>query len=84
MVLPCKVGDTIYFVGEEFYNYQLHSGLQKGRVKGFEFDKTWLVWVHFEKDTPTAGVAFKVKDFGKTVFLTREEAEDALEGMKNG
>lgn len=25
-----------------------------------------------------------IPEIGKTVFLTREEAEDALEGMKNG
>lgn len=82
VVLPCKVGDKVYSIRSDFYNYEKHTGIQRGKVKGFEFDKTWMVWVNLEKDTPKSCVAFKVKDFGKTVFLTRKEAEAALNEMQ--
>lgn len=76
--LPCKVGDTVYSIKDDFYNYKIHSGLQKGKVIGFEFNKKCFIWVHFKNDTPTGGIAFELNDIGKTVFLTKEEAEKSL------
>lgn len=58
VVLPCKVGDTVYTLLRRF------DGADVVR-------ETELWWT----DIP---------QLGKTVFLTREEAEKALEAMKNG
>lgn len=58
MVLPCKVGDTVYTLLRRF------DGADVVR-------ETELWWT----DIP---------QLGKTVFLTREEAEKALEAMKDG
>ncbi len=58
VVLPCKVGDTVYILRRTF---------DGADVVG----ETELWWT----DIP---------QLGKTVFLTREEAEKALEAMKDG
>lgn len=58
VVLPCKVGDTVYILRRTF---------DGADVVG----ETELWWT----DIP---------QLGKTVFLTREEAEKALEEMKDG
>ena len=58
VVLPCKVGDTVYILRRTF---------DGADVVG----ETELWW----DDIP---------QLGKTVFLTREEAEKALEAMKDG
>lgn len=78
VVLPIKLGDTIYSIREDFYNYRKHSGVRRGEVVGFEYDKTWMIWVHLDDDTPKSGIAFKVKDFGKVIFNNLEKAESAL------
>ena len=68
VVLPCKVGDTIYRRGDpikKIYEWQI------AYVEVYE-DET--VFVDDSDNT------FVEADIGKTVFLTREEAEKALEG----
>lgn len=70
IVLPCKVGDTIYRCGDpikKIYEWQI------AYVEVYE-DET--VFVDDSDNT------FVEADFGKTVFLTREEAEAALKGGK--
>ena len=67
VVLPCKVGDTIYRCGDpikKIYEWQI------AYVEVYE-DET--VFVDDSDNT------FVEADIGKTVFLTREEAERALE-----
>ncbi len=70
VVPPCKVGDMVYHV--------------KGKnvlmmpVKWFETNNYgWCACCNYP---PMATFAFKFDDFGKTVFLTREEAVRALKG----
>ena len=67
VVLPCKVGDTIYRCGDpikKIYEWQI------AYVEVYE-DET--VFVDDSDNT------FVEADIGKTVFLAREEAEKALE-----
>ena len=67
MVLPCKVGDTIYRCGDpikKIYEWQI------AYVEVYE-DET--VFVDDSDNT------FVEADIGKTVFLAREEVERALE-----
>ncbi len=67
VILPCKVGDTIYRCGDpikKIYEWQI------AYVEVYE-DET--VFVDDSDNT------FVEADIGKTVFLTREEAEKALE-----
>ena len=74
IVLPCKVGDTVYFA-------------LLGRI----IEKQVFSIVSFSNSTRIycGGTSeyFRPEDIGKTVFLTREEAEKALqemEGKKDG
>ena len=75
VVLPCKVGDKLYrvFAGEIFEH-------RVGRMKYFAIQGRW--------DIETYPFCPCVESsIGKTVFLTREEAEKALaemEGKKDG
>ena len=67
VILPCKVGDTIYRCGDpikKIYEWQI------AYVEVYE-DET--VFVDDSDNT------FMEADIGKTVFLAREEAEKALE-----
>ena len=74
VVFPCKIGDTV------------HRKDGSWDVVGFECDRTgsWKVklerWKNQFRDYhETTKVSFK--SFGKTVFLTREEATAALAKM---
>lgn len=76
IVLPCKVGDVVYgFHGEKTILPMVAKWIETNT-------DGWCIAVQY---TPMAPRFYRFSDFGKTVFLTREEAEKALaelEGMK--
>ena len=78
VVLPCKVGDTVYEVTSR-------KTISEYRVKAIRVELfcTFIEWdiVAGFVDKSLFGVS--VDEIGKTVFLTREEAEKALEGKRN-
>ena len=75
VVLPCKVGDIIYgFRGERTILPMVAKWIET-------HDDRWVVAAQY---TPMAPEFYMFSDFGKTVFLTREEAENALEAKKDG
>lgn len=77
-VLPCKVGDTVYFVNAK--------QILEFTVVGYAVDETGISWVyseHVDKTEHTNERTFSPDRFGKNTFLTREEAERAMEGQKN-
>ena len=77
-VLPCKVGDTVYEVTSR-------KTISEYRVKAIRVELfcTFIEWdiVAGFVDKSIFGVS--VDEIGKTVFLTREEAEKVLEAMKD-
>lgn len=78
VVLPCKVGDTVW---------ANLDGMRHTRKCVIEFANigshvTTIVFSTVDGLREQYGV--NPISFGKTVFLTREEAEKALEGMKDG
>ena len=79
VVLLCKVGDVVY----GFHNNR--QTILPMVVKWIETNADgWTVAAQY---TPMAPKFYQFSDFGKTVFLTREEAEKALremEGKKDG
>lgn len=82
VILPCKIGDIVYTIEERYYNYSYHKGIQRGYVSGYEYDgKTWIVWVRLDQDSPLSGNGYKFENFGKTIFLSMERAEKALEKL---
>lgn len=82
VVLPCKVGDTVYFVNAK--------QILEFTVVGYAVDETGISWVyseHVDKTGHTYERTFSPDRIGKTTFLSREEAEKALqemEGKKDG
>ena len=65
--LPCKVGDKIYQT-DGIRTYE-------STIREIEISSTNTVYY-------TENVAFDDRAIGNSIFLTREEAEKALEGMK--
>lgn len=74
IVPPCKVGDKMYFDGKHFASHCAGEIMER-RVDVILTE----VWATFRGEVD---LSFYFEDFGKTVFLTREEAEKALAKMK--
>lgn len=79
VVLPCKVGDTVYMIDRIFdIDNGVCDEICARAVIGYggnNLNKLWLVG--------SGGICnayLFVSEFGKTVFLTREEAEKAMKG----
>lgn len=65
--LPCKVGDKVYQTdGIRIY---------ESTIRTIEISSARTVYF-------TDNIAFDKRAIGDSIFLTREEAEKALEGMK--
>lgn len=71
VVLPCKVGDKLYRVFD--------GNISEHEVQNMKyFARQGRLGIDMTPFFPDAG-----RFIGKTVFLTREEAEKALEAMKD-
>lgn len=84
VVLPCKVGQTVYVVNA------ISDGIVEGFIEhlDYNFYTTPQEWITVKATYPFYG-DFEHKSridllLGKTVFLTREEAEQALKRRENG
>lgn len=82
--LPCKVGDAVY---DNFFGY-----LERYEIKAISYGYCYSyikpnikdeIIFYCENYNASATMAFPMSKIGKTVFLTREEAEKKLEEMKN-
>lgn len=71
VVLPCKIGDKLYrvFAGEIFEH-------RVGSMKYFAIQKRWDIETY-------PFCPYVESSIGKTIFLTREEAEKALEAKRD-
>ena len=81
--VPCKVGQTIYY-NFQFSNKRILPFTRKAKVRKICCLNSKMEF-HIEAeliDSKEKGIIkyFDFDDFGKTVFLSREEAEKALEG----
>lgn len=73
VVPPCKVGDVVYgFHGEKIILPMVAKWIETNT-------DGWCIAVQY---TPMPPRFYRFSDFGKTVFLTREEAEKALQEME--
>ena len=75
IVLPCKVGDVVYILEDWVYRIFLEEKeVGTISIQGTnDFSKE--LW-----EDCRGGLIGAFADFGKTLFLTREEAEQALKG----
>ena len=77
--LPCKVGDTIYAVSNDFGGeWQVYEC----RIDNFTvYEKNTFMSI---SDRDGYNFRANICEIGKTAFLAREEAEQALAKMKGG
>lgn len=81
IVLPCKVGDVVYYPW--MYNGQCDIAFNEVESIKIYYNRLPIVIVKdWESDMPMP-ISFTIEDFGKTVFLTIEEAEQVLKEYKN-
>lgn len=75
VVLPCKIGDTVWF--------KTYTDNSKTCI-GIQPHKAVSARVCVMAEGRIFPVELPLSRFGKSWFLTREEAEKALEAMENG
>jgi hypothetical protein len=84
VVLPCKVGDTLWVTGRD--NVPREMELEAPDIRTVCTDEDNLCMSTCNRK-PDGFCAYRLRndgaDIGKTVFLTREEAERALEAKKD-
>lgn len=78
VVLPCKVGDMLYEV-----TGRKTISVYKVRAIRVELFGLFIEWDIVEGFVWQSLTGINAGEIGKTVFLTREEAEKALEAMKD-
>lgn len=75
IVPPCKVGDTVWF--------ELYGQIESAVIYHCTYESSHrglLLSGAYAKDTRGLELTFNQNSLGKGVFLTREEAEQALKG----
>lgn len=77
MVLPCKVGDRLYEV-----TGRKTISVYKVRAIRVELFGLFIEWDIVEGFVWQSLSGINAGEIGKTVFLTREEAEEVLEAME--
>ena len=80
VVLPCKVGDIVYVITQVFNGNKIERAIGSrkiDRIGGNALNPVWVV------STQPYELHFFPSEFGKTVFLTRDEAEKALGKEQN-
>lgn len=81
VVLPCEIGHTVFYVDTVCdENGEENLGISVGKIHSFSIQSEGL-WAYCRYED---GLTFWHKvldDFGRVVFLTREEAETAIAKM---
>lgn len=79
--LPCKVGDTVYAFCE------MLGVILEYKVVGIGITEIAMQYEAYaytkEEDILIDNIDYETDDIGKTIFLTREEAEKALKEYEN-
>lgn len=83
--LPCKVGDVVYDINHGSVIVLTVIGFRFGRMSNDDendefISDEWYAECEWEDGIIYAGIPFS--KFGKIVFLTREQAEQALKDME--
>lgn len=77
IVLPCDVGDTVYYLdGSIIVESKVHCISFGGRYGDYKGGQIHIY------DSDKDNITVKLDNFGKTVFLTRDQAEQKLKEMR--
>lgn len=80
--LPCKVGDTVYRVNIGAKKPVIPMTVSEIHFLCYENKRVVRLDAIGKEDMDES--CYRQEDIGKTVFITREEAEKKLEEIKNG
>lgn len=84
IVPPCKVGDRVFIIEKEYRLNKVEHKIITCEIE-FIYVSSKTKRYHTKKlECPYMdnGFNFRPKDIGKTVFLTKEEAEEKLKELK--
>ena len=82
--LPCKVGDTVYYISEGFIEPCTVETIFISDYTDKDGNYSYMAEIHFDReDCPYVSTEIYFTDIGKTVFLTQEEAEQKLKEMES-
>lgn len=89
VVMPCKVGDSAYVIDKGDYQSGYMPYVREKEVTEISWKKTKYgkdigLGIILKGGDCNTSARHKISSIGKTVFLTREAAEAALEGAQNG
>ena len=76
VMLPCKVGDTVYAIAESICKWR-DADKCSNYCSGHSYEGCWEGTLEIEECEFTVDMIGK---FGKTIFLTREDAEATMGG----
>ena len=83
IVPPCKVGDTVYMIGTNIKQDYVYSGWDSLNEKPVYNAEETITYFVYEKIVPNIEwVLINFYTIGKTVFLTKDQAEQKLKEMR--
>ena len=77
--LPCKVGDTVWYVDDDDDDYPIKLGIDTILRND---NKNICYYAYAHDDAYYGKFGFIDSDFGKTIFLTKSEAEAKLKELR--
>ena len=81
IVPPCKVGDTVYYLNTTYHMALKRNAIYEAKVTRIvTTDLGTCLVIQIRTDGVGCWEIPDIRDWGKTVFLTREAAERALKG----
>ena len=83
VILPCKVGDTLYRVNKGAKNPVIMMRVLQLYIKQLHKDRT-VIRIDAINDDDMGESCYFLENIGKTVFLTKSEAEAKLKELRGG
>lgn len=81
--LPFKVGDKVYLISDGFVENCTVETIYLADYTDKNKNKSYMAEIHFEReDCPFVSTEIYFTDIGKTVFLTKSEAEEKLKELR--
>lgn len=81
--LPCKVGDKVYLISENFIEPCTVETIFLGNYRDRNGNWCNMAEIHYDRDDcPYVSTEIYFTDIGETVFLTESEAEAKLAEMR--
>ena len=83
VILPCKVGDTLYRVNKGAKKPVIMMRVLQLYIKQLHKDRT-VIRIDAINDDDMGESCYFLENIGKTVFLTKSEAEAKLKELRGG